>query len=98
MVDSVFAGVCGESGPSATRLNLFFALDDVKRAVGSTTLSGTLMKEFRRSYRYCGRDFSGAELAKIRQIIASDDLPNRATISRRVCKAFDWYKQDGGLK
>jgi hypothetical protein len=49
-------------------------------------------------YRYCGRDFSGEELDKIRQIIASDDRPNRAAISRRVCAAFKWYKHDGGLK
>jgi len=56
------------------------------------------MKECNGFYRYCGRDFSGAELQTIRQIIASDDRPNRVTISRRVCKAFDWYKPDGGLK
>ena len=56
------------------------------------------MKESPRSYRYCGRDFSGEELETIRQIIASDDRPNRVAISRRVCAAFSWYKQDGGLK
>ncbi len=56
------------------------------------------MKECRGSYRYCGRDFTGPQLQKIRQIIASDDRPNRVTISRRVCDAFGWYKQDGGLK
>ncbi len=56
------------------------------------------MKECRRSYRYCGRDFTGPQLQKIRQIIASDDRPNRAAISRRVCEAFGWYKLDGGLK
>ncbi|MBC8473014.1 MAG: DUF4338 domain-containing protein [Planctomycetes bacterium] len=56
------------------------------------------MKDSRRPYRYCGRDFSGPQLQKIRQIIASDDRPNRAKISRRVCDAFGWYKQDGGLK
>ena len=56
------------------------------------------MKECSQSYRYCGRDFSEAELVKIRHIIASDDHPNRVAISRRVCEAFGWYKQDGGLK
>jgi hypothetical protein len=56
------------------------------------------MKACRRSYRYCGRDFSGPDLEKIRQIIASEDHPNRAQISRRVCSAFGWYKPDGGLK
>ncbi len=56
------------------------------------------MKECNRLYRYCGRDFSGEELQKIRQIIASDDQPNRVTISRRVCDVFGWFKLDGGLK
>jgi hypothetical protein len=56
------------------------------------------MKECHRLYRYCGRDFSESELQTIRQIIASDDRPNRAKISRRVCEALGWYKQDGGLK
>ena len=56
------------------------------------------MKDSSRSYRYCGRDFSDIQLQKIRQIIASDDRPNRAKISRRACDAFGWYKQDGGLK
>jgi len=56
------------------------------------------MKECNRLYRYCGRDFSGEELQKIRQLIASDDQPNRVTISRRVCDVFGWFKLDGGLK
>ena len=56
------------------------------------------MKYGCRPYRYCGLDFSGEELQKIRQIIASDDRPNRVTISRRVCETLGWYKQDGGLK
>lgn len=56
------------------------------------------MKDSSQFYRYCGRDFSGPELETIRRIIASDDRPNRATISRRACGAFGWYKQDGGLK
>ena len=46
------------------------------------------MKAASQSYRYCGRDFSGTELEKVRQIIASDDRPNRVKISRRVCEAF----------
>ena len=56
------------------------------------------MKECDRFYRYCGRDFSGSELETIRQIITSDDRPNRTKISRRVCEALGWYKQDGGPK
>ncbi|MHC4545820.1 MAG: DUF4338 domain-containing protein [Planctomycetota bacterium] len=56
------------------------------------------MKEQSQTYRYCGRDFSGPELEKIRKIIASNEQLNRVKISRRVCEAFGWYKPDGGLK
>lgn len=56
------------------------------------------MKDNSQQYRYCGRDFSGAEMDKIREIIGSDEQLNRANISRRVCDVFGWYKRDGGLK
>jgi len=56
------------------------------------------MKDNSQQYRYCGRDFSGAQLDEIRQIIASDERLNRVKISRRVCEVFGWYKLDGGLK
>ena len=56
------------------------------------------MKKQSQTYRYCGRDFSGTQLDKIRQIIASDERLNRAKISRRVCEVFGWHKPDGGLK
>jgi hypothetical protein len=56
------------------------------------------MTDSRQTYRYCGRDFSGQELEKIRQVIASDERLNRVKISRRVCELFGWYKRDGGLK
>lgn len=49
-------------------------------------------------HRYCGRNFSGPQIDKIRQIIASDEGLNRVKISRRVCEVFGWYKHDGGLK
>jgi hypothetical protein len=96
--DSVPAGLCGQSGPSPGWFNVFFALDDVDRAVGSTTISGYVMKDNSQQYRYCGWDFSGAELEQIRQIIASDERLNRVNISWRVCEVFGWYKPDGGLK
>ena len=56
------------------------------------------MKDDTKQYRYCGRDFSLEEMETIRQIIASDDRPNRVKISRLVCESFGWYKRDGGLK
>ena len=98
MVDHVFTEVRRKPRSLAQRLSLLYTLDHVRRAVGSIPISKYLMKAARESYRYCGRDFSGTELEQIRQIIVSDDRPNRAKISRRVCEAFGWTKPDGGLK
>jgi hypothetical protein len=48
--------------------------------------------------RYCGREFSESELQRIRQIIAEDPQRTRTDISRLLCRAFNWYKPNGGLK
>ncbi len=48
--------------------------------------------------RYCGREFSDAELELIRQLIAERPAKNRAQLSRVVCQRLSWYKADGGLK
>lgn len=47
---------------------------------------------------YCGRRFSENDLQQIRAIIAAEDRPNRAEISRRVCRRLQWQRADGGLK
>jgi hypothetical protein len=47
---------------------------------------------------YCGRDFSQSEIKQIRRIIAEEPPKMRVEISRAVCRAFKWYKRDGGLK
>ena len=48
--------------------------------------------------RYCGREFSAAELEGIRQLIVQSPLSNRAQLSRLVCQRLNWLKPDGGLK
>ena len=48
--------------------------------------------------RYCGRDFSEADFALIRVLIAEDDQRSRAELSRLACQALHWWKPDGGLK
>jgi hypothetical protein len=48
--------------------------------------------------RYCGREFSPAELEWIRTLIAEDPNRGRVALSRIVCKTLHWYKPDGGLK
>ena len=48
--------------------------------------------------RYCGREFTDSELQRIRQIIAADPERTRTDISRLLCRTFNWYKPDGGLK
>jgi len=48
--------------------------------------------------RYCGRDFSADDLQTIARLIEQNPTANRATLSRQVCRLFDWLKPDGGLK
>jgi hypothetical protein len=48
--------------------------------------------------RYCGRDFSEAELTLIRILIAESPGRTRADLSRLACQAMHWFKPDGGLK
>lgn len=48
--------------------------------------------------RYCGRDFTAAEIAFIRERIAAVPPPSRYRLSQDVCTAFAWYRPDGGLK
>ena len=38
------------------------------------------------------------QLKCVREIIAEDPERTRVEISRRVCRALDWYKPDGGLQ
>jgi hypothetical protein len=50
------------------------------------------------NHRYCGRDFTAAEVQKIREIIAAEPKSNRAQLSRKVCDALDWLRPDGRRK
>jgi hypothetical protein len=48
--------------------------------------------------RYCGRDFSDAEIEAIRQLIADHPKARRARLSRLVCEQIGWLREDGRLK
>ena len=48
--------------------------------------------------RYCGREFTDADLELIRQLISEVPRRNRAQLSRVVCERLSWSKPDGGLK
>ena len=47
--------------------------------------------------KYCGREFSDAELEYIRRSAAEPRM-TRLLLSQRVCQELQWLKQDGGLK
>jgi len=51
-----------------------------------------------KSFTACGRYFNADDLQTIRSIIAAQDRPNRAEISRRVCRTLGWIRPDGHLK
>ncbi len=48
--------------------------------------------------RYCGRDFSEADLETIRRIATEDPDRTRAAISRLVCEELSWLKPNGTQK
>jgi hypothetical protein len=48
--------------------------------------------------RYCGREFSAADLSSIRQLIAEHPTATRALLSRRVCEQLDWRRDNGRWK
>jgi hypothetical protein len=47
---------------------------------------------------YCGKDWSAEEISQIRELIASRPEANRADLSRMVCEALRWYRQNGKVK
>jgi len=48
--------------------------------------------------RYCGRLFVAGELERIREMITTEPKPNRAELSRLVCRALEWLRPDGRTK
>src|SRR5487761_2267751 len=47
--------------------------------------------------RYCGRDFTLAEIDLIRDLLNVPRM-NRARLSREVCERLGWRRENGGLK
>ena len=48
--------------------------------------------------RYCGRDFSQAELTWLKELIADKPELTRKDLSVHFCRDVGWLKPDGGLK
>ncbi len=48
--------------------------------------------------RYCGRDFTRAEINWLQQLIKDRPEINRTKISILLCRKINWLKPDGGLK
>ena len=48
--------------------------------------------------RYCGRDFSTADLAHIQELLRRQPALNRARLSRQVCQDLGWLNGGGQLK
>jgi len=47
--------------------------------------------------RYCGRDFTEAEIDLIRELLNLPQM-NRTRLSREVCARLGWRRENGGLK
>ncbi|MCY3595982.1 MAG: DUF4338 domain-containing protein [Rhodospirillales bacterium] len=48
--------------------------------------------------RYHGRDFTVAEMALLRELIAGPPALSRHALSKEFCRRIGWHKADGGLK
>jgi hypothetical protein len=48
--------------------------------------------------RYCGRDFTAAEIELMRSLLVGQPQLTRADLSRVVCERIDWRRPDGRLK
>lgn len=55
------------------------------------------MRASENSWRFCGRDFTAAELVWIRALLAEGQL-NRSQLARRVCEHLQWVNGAGQLK
>jgi hypothetical protein len=62
---------------------------------GVVTGIGTVVAE---SVRVCGREFSGADIERVRKEIGEASPALRAEIARRVCEALDWTDALGRAK
>lgn len=48
--------------------------------------------------RYCGREFTAAQIELIRECLAVSPPMSRYRLSRAVCERLDWRRPDGALK
>src|SRR5271165_7511984 len=48
--------------------------------------------------RYCGREFTDAEIALIRELIAVSPPLNRYGLSQAVCERLNWRRANGQLQ
>jgi hypothetical protein len=48
--------------------------------------------------RYCGRDFSAADLAHLQELLGRQPALNRAQLSRQVCQDLGWRNGGGQLQ
>ena len=91
-----------ESFPAVIPMGLFDSEPGIARLCawsGCAPLPNPAARAVTDVPRYCAREFSDAELALIRTLIAEHDPPlNRGARSRVVCERLDWRKPDGGLK
>jgi hypothetical protein len=75
-------------------------VERVRATQGTLVLFGaiTMTSATDTAVRYCGRLFTGKEIDRIHQLIASDRKLNRVQLSRIVCDEFNWLRPDGRSK
>lgn len=49
-------------------------------------------------YKYCGKTWTEADIARIRTLIAESPQALRSELARQVCEAFNWRRPDGQIR
>ena len=91
----VVGGVRAQRRPAAGRPRALAAVVDGTGAPPRTDGAGMTGAV---ECRYHGRDFTVAEMALLRKLIAGPPALNRHALSKEFCRRVGWYKADGGLK
>jgi len=71
------------------------------RAAGDAAVESVRQQpelELDQPVRYCGRDFTPAEIVAIQGILVEDPDRSRFAISKLVCERLEWRKPNGELK
>src|ERR1019366_4967762 len=95
---SVFGGLCAGGRQSSKEPGGVPALDLERGKEGGLAHTGAGTMSAQAARRYCGREFSPAELDRIGQLLELKPVLGRVALSRRICQDLGWLNVLGQPK